>query len=117
MLEPLTSSSLAYLRKGDSPRRDVAHPKFAIGQRVRTPNVPAGAHTRLPGYLRGRSGKVAQVLETDYAYFCHPGDGIGDPMPVYVVEFTPTELRGPRAEPGAQMLNAELFEAYLEEPA
>ncbi|WP_367119184.1 nitrile hydratase subunit beta [Methylocystis sp.] len=60
---------MAYLRNGDSPRRDVAHPKFAVGQLVRIANLPAGAHTRLPGYLRGRSGTVAQVLEGDYAYF------------------------------------------------
>ena len=39
-----------YLREGDSPRRDVAHPKFAVGDRVRITNVPAAAHSRLPGY-------------------------------------------------------------------
>ena len=93
--EALDEQIMAYRRNGDSPRRDVAHPKFAVGQRVRIANVPAGAHTRLPGYLRGRSGTVAQVLEGDYAYFWHTGDGIGDPMPVYIVEFTPTELWGP----------------------
>ncbi len=60
---------------------------------------------------------MAQVLEGDCVYFWHTGDGIGDPMPVYIVEFTPTELWGPRAEPGAQTLYAELFEIYLEEPA
>src|ERR1700757_2595654 len=30
-----------YLRNGDSPRRDVAHPRFAPGDRVRIRNVPA----------------------------------------------------------------------------
>jgi nitrile hydratase subunit beta len=105
---------MTYLRCGDSPRRDVAHPKFAVGQQVRVVNVHTDAHTRLPGYLRGRTGTVTQVHEGDYIYFWHTGDGIGDPMPVYIVEFTPTELWGPRAEPGAQTLYAELFEAYLE---
>ena len=42
------------------------------------------------------------------------GDGIGDPMPIYIVEFTPEELWGVRAEPGANTLYAELFEAYLQ---
>jgi hypothetical protein len=92
--EAIDEQIIAYLRNRDSTRRDVAHPKFAVGQRVRIANVPAGAHTRLPGYLRGRSGTVAQVLEGDYAYFWHTGDGIGDQMPVYIVEFTPTELWG-----------------------
>lgn len=102
-----------YLRRGDSPRRDVAHPKFTVGQQVRIADVPAGAHTRLPGYLRSRVGTVTRVFEGDYGYFVHTGDGIGDPMPIYIVEFTPDELWGVRAEPGANTLYAELFEAYL----
>ena len=105
---------IAYLRRGDSPRRDVAHPKFAAGSRVRITNVPADAHSRLPGYLRGRVGTVDRVFEGDYAYFCHTGDGIGDPMPIYIVEFEPTQIWGSRAEDGPLMLYAELFEAYLE---
>jgi nitrile hydratase beta subunit len=104
----------AYLRNGDSPRRDVAHPKFAPGSKVRVTNVPAAAHTRLPGYLRGRTGTVDRVFEGDYAYFCHTGDGIGDPMPIYLVTFAPDELFGERAEGGPLTICAELFEAYLE---
>jgi nitrile hydratase len=105
---------IAYLRLGDSPRRDVAHPKFAVGSGVRIADVPADAHSRLPGYLRGRTGTVERVFEGDYAYFCHTGDGIGDPMPIYIVEFAPAEIWGPRAEAGPLSLYAELFETYLE---
>ncbi|MGE2689890.1 nitrile hydratase subunit beta [Mycolicibacterium pulveris] len=104
-----------YLRNGDSPRRDVAHPKFGVGDRVRITNVPAAAHTRLPGYLRAREGTIERVFEGDYAYFVHTGDGIGDPMPVYIVAFEPEELFGQRAEDGPLTIYAELFEAYLEE--
>jgi nitrile hydratase beta subunit len=104
---------ISYLRKGDSPRRDVAHPKFPVGSTVRITNVPADAHSRLPGYLRGRVGIVERVFEGDYAYFTHTGDGIGDPMPIYIVEFDPTEIWGPRAEDGPLKLYGELFEAYL----
>jgi nitrile hydratase subunit beta len=104
---------IAYLRLGDSPRRDVAHPKFAVGSSVQVTNVPADAHSRLPGYLRGRVGTVERVFEGDYAYFTRTGDGIGDPMPIYIVEFDPAEIWGPRAEDGPLKLYAELFEAYL----
>jgi nitrile hydratase subunit beta len=103
-----------YLRKGDSPRRDVAHPKYVVGQRVRITNVPAAAHTRLPGYLRGRDGTVERIFDGDYGYFVHTGDGIGDPMPIYIVAFNPDELFGERAEGGPLTIYAELFEAYLE---
>ena len=105
---------IAYLRCGDSPRRDVAHPKFAVGQQVCITNKPAAEHTRLPGYLRAKVGTVQRIFEGDYGYFVATGDGIGDPMPIYIVEFTPQELWGPRAEPGANSLYAELFEAYLQ---
>jgi nitrile hydratase beta subunit len=103
-----------YLREGDTPRRDVAHPKFAVGDRVRITNVPAAEHTRLPGHLRGRTGTVERIFEGDYAYFVETGDGIGAPMPVYVVAFEPPELFGVRAEAGPQQFYAELYEAYLE---
>lgn len=103
-----------YLRRGDSPRRDVAHPKFAVRQKVLIADVPAAEHTRLPGYLRAKVGTVQRIFEGDYGYFVATGDGIGDPMPIYIVEFTPEELWGPRAEPGANSLYAELFEAYLQ---
>jgi len=115
--EPVTAIDdqvVNYLRKGDSPRRDVAHPKFAVGDRVRITNVPAEAHTRLPGYLREREGVVERIFEGDYGYFVHTGDGIGDPMPIYIVAFTPDELFGERAEGGPLTIYAELFEAYLE---
>ncbi|TRW80947.1 nitrile hydratase subunit beta [Mycolicibacterium sp. 018/SC-01/001] len=105
---------IAYLRLGDSPRRDVAHPKYAVGAPVRITNVPADAHSRLPGYLRGRTGTVDRVFEGDYGYFCHTGDGIGDPMPIYIVAFDPVDIWGLRAEDGPLTLYAELFEAYLE---
>lgn len=114
-LTAIDGQILSYLRNGDSPRRDIAHPKFAVEQQVRIANPRTDGHTRLPGYLRGRIGVVRHVHEGDYIYFWNTGDGIGDPMPVYLVEFTPAELWGPRAEPGAQTLIAELFEAYLEE--
>jgi nitrile hydratase beta subunit len=103
-----------YLRKGDSPRRDVAHPRFVPGDQVRVTDVPAAAHTRLPGYLRSHVGTVERVFEGDYAYFTHTGDGIGDPMPIYIVEFSPSELWGARAEDSPNSVYAEMFEAYLQ---
>jgi nitrile hydratase len=103
-----------YLRKGDSPRRDDAHPEFSVGARVRIADVPAAAHTRLPGYLRGRVGTVERMVEGGCGYFHHTGDGIGDPMPVYIVAFDADELWGEGAEDGPMTVYAELFEAYLE---
>jgi nitrile hydratase subunit beta len=105
---------LRYLRKGDTPRRGPAEsPRFAVGDAVTVTNVPASDHTRLPGFLRGRTGTVERVFEGNYAYFCSTGaDGLGPPMPVYAVRFEPADVWGDRAEAGA-VLYGELYEAYL----
>ncbi|MFE2427285.1 nitrile hydratase subunit beta [Streptomyces sp. NPDC059373] len=105
---------IRYLREGDSPRQGPAEsPAFAVGDRVTVKDVPPTDHTRLPGNLRGRTGTVERVFEGNYAYFCSTGpDGIGEPMPVYIVRFEPTEIWGELAEPGA-VLYGEIYQAYL----
>lgn len=107
-----------YLREGDDPRRGPAMPRHAVGDSVRVTDPPASDHTRLPGYLRSRTGTVARVFEGNYAYFCSTGaDGLGAPAPVYAVRFEPEELWGETTEPHAGPLYAELFETYLEPTA
>jgi nitrile hydratase len=103
-----------YLREGDSPRRGPAEsPAFAVGDRVSVKDVPPTEHTRLPGNLRGRTGIVERVFEGNYGYFCSTGpDGIGEPMPVYIVRFEPADIWGELAEPGA-VLYGELYQTYL----
>ena len=105
---------IRYLREGDSPRRGSATPRFAVGEEVQIANPPAGDHTRLPGYLRGHRGVVESVAEGNYTYLCSTGaDGLGDPVPVYVVRFDPAELWGATSEARLSPLYAELYEPYL----
>ena len=105
---------IRYLRQGDSPRRGPATPSFAVGDRVQVANPPPAAHTRLPGYLRGRTGQIERVFEGNYRYACSTGsDGLGEPMPVYLVRFEPREIWGEMAETGAGSLYAELYQTYL----
>ena len=105
---------LRYLREGDSPKRERAGaPKFKVGDQVLVNDVHPVEHTRLPGYLRGKTGKVTFVYDDAYAYFFSTGpDGIGGPMPVYVVEFDPRAIWGEMSEPGS-LVYADLFQAYL----
>ena len=112
--EAIDDQVIRYLREGDSPRRGPASPAFAVGDQVTVRNPPEEDHTRLPGYLRGRNGTVERVCEGNYGYFCSTGaDGLGEPCPVYVVRFDPVQVWGPRAEPNAGPLYAELYEVYL----
>jgi nitrile hydratase subunit beta len=113
--EPLLDDQvIRYLREGDTPRRGPATPAFAVGDTVLVADPPASDHTRLPGYLRGHRGRIERVFEGNYAYFCSTGpDGLGDPVPVYIVRFEPAEIWGGTAEAGAGPLFAELYETYL----
>lgn len=105
---------IRYLREGDSPRRGPATPRFLAGDTVLVADPPRGAHTRLPGYLRGHRGVIQSVAEGSYTYFCSTGgDGLGDPVPVYVVRFEPAEIWGDTAEASPSPLYAELYEPYL----
>lgn len=103
-----------YLVEGDSPRRDVPfQPTFAVGDRVTVADVPAAAHTRLPGFLRGRTGVVETVYDGCYTYLCDTGpDGIGAAMPVYCVRFDPQSIWAGQAEQGFT-IHADLYEHYL----
>ncbi len=94
------------LRTVDTP------PAYAVGDRVMASSTVRQGHTRLTGYVRGRTGTVsalrpAQVLPDSAAHF------LGEaPEHVYSVDFPSTELWGDDAEPFT--LTIDLFESYLE---
>ena len=102
-----------YERGGPGSLREIDDPAaFSVGDRVRAPDTRTGGHTRVPGYIRGRSGTVralrpSALLPDTNAHFA--GE---NPQHVYTVEFDSTELWGPEAE--AATLRIDLFESYLE---
>ena len=88
-------------------------PRYRLGQEVRVRDLHVDGHTRLPGYVRGRRGRIAVV---------HPAFVLPDtnahrrgehPQHVYAVRFSATELWGPDADPQA-VVHVDLFEDYLE---
>ena len=96
---------------GGNLRTVKSDPAHAVGDRVRAVGQPRG-HTRLTGYVRGRTGTVsalrpAQVLPDSAAHFL--GE---DPEHVYSVEFRSDDLWGEDAEDFT--LTIDLFESYLE---
>jgi nitrile hydratase beta subunit len=87
-------------------------PAFAVGDRVRTVDLCTSGHTRLPGYVRRRTGTVTAprpgvVFPDTAAHF--QGE---NPQHCYAVEFDSRELWGPEAE--AFTISIDLFEPYLE---
>jgi len=102
----MASGGPGNLRSVDAP------PAFAVGDVVRTRDLDPVGHTRLPRYVRRRTGTVtaiqpAQVFPDSAAHFL--GE---DPQHVYSVEFGSAELWGPGTEPFS--LTIDLFEPYLE---
>lgn len=107
---------IKYLEEGDSPKRDLPEaPLFGVGDSVLIKNVPAEAHTRVPGHLRGKKGVVSEVYEGAFTYFVDTGpDGIGTPMPVYAVSFDPADIWGETMSDPNSTVYADLFQSYLE---
>ncbi|WP_431674777.1 nitrile hydratase subunit beta [Rhizobium leguminosarum] len=106
-----------YLVEGDSPKREAEVSfDFTVGDLVSIRNVPSVEHTRLPGFLRGKTGTVETVYDGAYVYLCDTGtDGIGAAMPVYCIRFEPEELWPTNAETNFS-LYADLYAHYVESP-
>lgn len=107
-----------YLHDGDSGLRPYAGAVlFAEGDTVTIADPVAVDHTRLPGYLRNKQGKIVEVYPGAFSYFVNTGpDGIGEPMPVYRVSFDATEIWGEEKSEANTTIYADLFEAYLRPP-
>ena len=92
---------------------DVA-PKFKVGETVTARNVNPVAHTRLPRYIRGKTGTIAR----DHGVFAFPDTSAesgthSDPQHVYSVRFEGRELWGSHANANA-CVYIDLFDDYLD---
>ncbi len=91
---------------------DVA-PKFAPGDRVTARNINPTGHTRLPRYIRGKTG----VVDRDHGVFAWPdtsAHGKGEtPQHVYSVRFTAQDLWGADA-PARDSLYIDLWDDYID---
>jgi nitrile hydratase subunit beta len=103
----------AVLAKGAPTERAPAGPaRFSPGQRVRTRATPAGHHTRLPGYVRGRTGVIERVLGAHVFADSH-ARGLGeDPQWLYTVVFDAAELWGSEATSG-HSVSFDAWQPYL----
>ena len=95
-----------YLRQVDQP------PAYAVGDRVRARDVHPVGHTRLPRYVRGRTGIVQQVLPAQVFPDTAAHFVAENPQHVYQVAFPSRQLWGDAAEDFE--LTIDLFESYLE---
>lgn len=104
----------AALAKGgpvDRPARTA--PVYKPGDHVQTLNINPAGHTRLPRYARAKTGIIAHV----HGFHVFPDSNAAgkgpDPKWLYGVSFSATELFGPEAETGNQVI-VDCWEPYLE---
>jgi nitrile hydratase subunit beta len=80
--------------------------RWSVGQRLRVLPISRPGHSRVPGFLEGRSGTVLR----DWGDFPDPeqlarGHLQAPPVPVYLLAFEPASLwPDPPAEPGDRVL-------------
>lgn len=102
------------LAKGSPTVRPPTAPaRFAVGERVRTRRAEVEHHTRLPGYARGKVGRIEHVHGVHVFADAH-AQGLGEqPQWLYAVVFDASELWGGDAAPGASV-SIDAWEPYLQ---
>jgi nitrile hydratase subunit beta len=88
-------------------------PRFEVGDRVRVRELHFAGHTRCPGYVFGRRGKVVAVEEPAPVpeMEAHRREKLDEA--IYAVRFESSELWGDAAEDHAGV-HVDLYEHYLE---
>jgi nitrile hydratase len=102
------------LTRGDFSRPPPAPAKFAPGDRVRARNINPPGHTRLPRYVRGRSGVIESIRGCHVFPDTAATTGQGDEAHwLYTVVFDSRELWGEGADPTLKV-SIDAWEPYLE---
>lgn len=101
-------------RTGNPPRQAArVPPRFRVGQRVRARNMNPVGHTRLPRYVRGKSGTIMRdhgVYDLPDTMATLRGE---NQQHVYSVRFAARELWGGQVPP-RDVVHIDLWDDYLE---
>jgi nitrile hydratase len=102
------------LHRGRPTERLAREPaRFGVGGRVWARNIHPMTHTRLPRYVRGRTGTIESL------HGCHvfpDTNALGqgeNPQWLYTVRFNARDLWGPGADPNLSV-SVDAWESYLE---
>ncbi len=110
----LAQNVAATLAKGGPVDREpTSEPTFKRGDKIRAININPTGHTRLPRYVRGKTGTICRV----HGFHVFPDKNAlaeGEcPAWLYQVQFTARELWGEEASP-IDLVNVDMWEPYLE---
>lgn len=111
---PHAADIAAMLAKPSSYEREAsARSAFKVGDSVRAKVINPTGHTRLPRYVRGRTGMIARVHGVHVFPDANAAGRGEDPQWLYSVAFDATELWGPEARHG-DVVHLDLWEPYLD---
>jgi nitrile hydratase len=100
-------------RQGDSARMsDDLPPRFQEGEAITAANIHPKTYTRLPRYVRGKRGVIAENRGVFFYPDAHVISSQKHPQHVYSVMFTARELWGDVENPDDKLF-IDLFEDYL----
>jgi nitrile hydratase subunit beta len=103
----------AVLARGGGFSRPATMPaRFAVGDRVRAKTINPPGHTRLPRYVRGRTGTVERVNGVHVFPDASAAGRGEDPQWLYTVRFEAGELWGADAACNLA-ISVDAFEPYL----
>lgn len=111
-LGPAEAAAMPRHRDQQFDRPSSRSPLFHVGQGVRAKAMGTVGHTRLPGYARGRAGRVTYVRGH---HVLPDASARGQEMaePLYTVVFAAAEL-WPEAAHSKDEVMIDLWESYLE---
>lgn len=99
--------------KNSYERPALAPARFKAGDRVRAKVMNPYGHTRLPRYVRGRTGTIAAIRGCHVFPDAHCGTENEDPHWLYSVAFAAGDLWGPQGRAGDE-IRLDLWEPHLE---
>ena len=108
------STMAAAIYRHRSPQRETeAEPRFKVGDRVRARTINPQGHTRLPRYIRGRSG-VVTLLHGVHSFDDTKAQGLGpQPQHIYNVRFEARGLWGEEASE-TESVYIDMWDSYLD---
>jgi nitrile hydratase len=104
------AANRTYATKFDRPIN--AKPKFVVGNKIVAQQNASTGHTRLPGYVRGRSGKI-HAHHGAHLFPDAVARGIEKAEHLYTVVFLAQEL-WPEANDSKDIIFLDLWESYLD---
>jgi nitrile hydratase subunit beta len=108
----ITEGKGAKVPAAESARDGAAAPAFQVGTPVRTASLIGSDHTRLPGYVRGRIGRIHSYHGPQiFADASARGDIRREPL--YTVAFAAADL-WPEVAGRRDVIYVDLWESYLE---